>query len=75
MLECLKLGKPIIISNVGYIGEILSNDYPLYCKPKDINSIVNAIQFYINMKNKKLFSENLQKLFDKFSYIKHKTNP
>ena len=72
MLECLKLGKPIIISNVGYISEFLGEDYPLYCSPKDYKSIIKSINHYISIDDKVLFSEKLKKIFDKFSFEKHK---
>jgi glycosyltransferase involved in cell wall biosynthesis len=73
MLECLKLGKPIIISNVGYISEFLGIDYPLYCKPRDYQSIIKAVDQYISISDKILFSKNLEKMFDPFSFGKHKS--
>jgi glycosyltransferase involved in cell wall biosynthesis len=73
MLECLKLGKPIIISNVGYISEFLGIDYPLYCEPRDYKSIIKAIDKYISISDKILFSKNLQKMFDPFSFGNHKS--
>jgi glycosyltransferase involved in cell wall biosynthesis len=49
LLECISLGKPIIISNVGFINEVLTNNYQYYCNPKDVNSIIeNLIKFYSN---------------------------
>lgn len=71
LLEALFVGKPIIISNVGYIEEILSKDYPFYCNAGDIDSIINSIiKFRENTDVKKLVPF-LQNIYSRFSLKKH----
>jgi glycosyltransferase involved in cell wall biosynthesis len=71
LLEALYLGKPIIISKVGYINEVLGEDYPFYCKPGDIDSIVEC---FVNFKNYSSISDlcfNLKQKYNKFSLKEH----
>ena len=70
MLESLKFGIPLIISNVGYIDEFLGQDYKLYCSPKNYKSIVRAFYKFIEI-DKKKFSKDLKKIFSKFSLEIH----
>ena len=71
LLEALHLGKPIIISNVGYVSEILGEDYPLYCKPKNVESIVKCILDFRSKYNTIEFSRWLEIKYENFSYEKH----
>jgi glycosyltransferase involved in cell wall biosynthesis len=69
LLECMYLGTPIVITSVGYIAEILGDNYPLYCKPKDVDSIVSSILKCVDL-SKSNFSKNYN--YVKFSHNSHK---
>ncbi len=75
LLESLSVGTPVIITNVGYISDVLSENYPLYCIPGNVNSIVDKIlTFNNNFKNSLLLSKNsLIKLYSRYSHSSHKT--
>lgn len=72
LLECIYLDKPIIISNVGYISEVLGEDYPLYCKPKCVDSIVNKLQFFTDEYFKPVKHLNTKKNYFNYSREEHK---
>ena len=72
LLEALYLGKPIIISKVGYINEALGEEYPLYCMAGDIDSIVKC---FVDFKYNYSISDlglNLKNMYSKFSLEQHK---
>jgi glycosyltransferase involved in cell wall biosynthesis len=71
LLEGMSLGKPIILSNVGYINEVLGNDYPLYCEPNNIDSIVNCIVRFKEHYHTQEFSEWIEAQYSKFSMKEH----
>lgn len=71
MLECMKYGVPIMITNVGYINEFLGNNYQLYIKPKCTKSIINTFNLFIKM-DKNYLANNLKKKYKKFRIHEHK---
>lgn len=72
LLECIYLNKPIIISNVGYISEVLGDDYPLYCIPKSVESIIINIQKFTELYFKREINLNINKYYYFFSRDQHK---
>jgi len=74
LLEAIFLGKAIIISNVGYINEVLGIDYPLFCYPGDVNSISSTIEKAIPFVKNNTFSNTLSALYAPFSFHNHKIN-
>jgi glycosyltransferase involved in cell wall biosynthesis len=72
LLESLALNKPILISNVGFIEEVLGSDYPLYCLPNDEDSIYLKIISFLNNINKFSNSEYFSNLYKPFSHENHK---
>jgi glycosyltransferase involved in cell wall biosynthesis len=71
MLESFALGKPIIISSIGYVGEILGDDYPFYCEAGNLDSMFLAIQKYID--NILFYSNSMffQDIYNPYSYHNH----
>tara|TARA_R100001143_G_scaffold57496_1_gene54792 strand:- start:2773 stop:3879 length:1107 start_codon:yes stop_codon:yes gene_type:complete len=74
LLEALRLKKPFIVTKVGYISEILGEDYPLYCKVKNIESIRNAIRESLRLSenNADKFKSYLNKIYQKINYEQHR---
>jgi glycosyltransferase involved in cell wall biosynthesis len=72
LLEALYLGKPIIISRVGYINEALGQKYPLYCKAGDIDSIVRCFVDFKDYYSTSDLCLDLKNKYDKFSLQEHK---
>jgi glycosyltransferase involved in cell wall biosynthesis len=72
LLECIYLDKPIIISNVGYISEVLGEDYPLYCKPRCVDSIINKIQYFTDEYFKPSNHLDTKKNYSNYSREEHK---
>lgn len=73
LVEALYLRKPIIISNVGYIEEILGVNYPLYCEPGNIESIVNGIIACFNKDIDRIkLRQFMADKYELFSISKHK---
>ncbi len=67
LLENAAMGKPAITTNVpGCNNVILDNYNGLLCKPKDSNSLTQAIEKFINLdfKNKELFGINSRKYIE-----------
>lgn len=48
LLESLSRAKPILISPVGFIPEVLGSDYPFYIQPGNVQSIVNGIKSLVD---------------------------
>ena len=48
ILEAVILNVPVICSNVGYISEILGEDYPFYINLDDPNTITYHLDFILN---------------------------
>jgi glycosyltransferase involved in cell wall biosynthesis len=71
LLECLYIGTPIIISKVGYISDILGDDYPLYCEPKSVNSLKKEI---LKFCNKELIHFNSDVLHNYYKNYSHKVH-
>jgi len=62
LLESLSQSIPIIITKVGFIPEVLGNDYSYYCEPESVDSIISAVNIYFN--NFNIAERN--KLFEKY---------
>ena len=72
LLEAMYLGKPIIISRVGYIDEALGPNYPLYCKAGDIDSIVKCFIDFKDFYSNSELCLDLKNKYNKFSLQGHK---
>lgn len=71
LLEAIFLGKPIVITQVGYIEEVLGKEYPLYCIPGEVKSIANClIKSIVNVDDEQ-FSNYLRSLYIPFSAKNH----
>ena len=68
LLESLHVGTPILISKVGYIEDALGLDYPLYCEPRSVNSIINKIENIIESKNLNI---DFKSIYSRFSNNSH----
>ncbi len=72
LLESISVGTPMIITNVGYISEALGENYPLYCKINDINSIINCFNKFDEIDNILEFKNDLFQIYkNKFSHKFH----
>lgn len=71
LLETLRLAKPIVITEVGYVSEVLGSDYPLYCKAGDLKSIQAGILAAIEIYNKSEFPNKLTEIYKRFNYFQH----
>ncbi len=72
LLESISLGTPIIITKVGFINEVLGEDYPLYCNIGNSNSIIKCFEKLNKIDNIINFSENLKSIYNKnFSHKIH----
>jgi len=73
LLESIALDKPIVISNVGFIDEVLGSDYPFYCLPNNEDDLFKKIMIFIN--NREKYSEQgcFKKYFKNFTIEKHST--
>lgn len=74
LIEALRLGKPIIITKVGYISEIMGQDYPLYCRVGDMGSILGAVREAISKTESEAgkFKSFLHNIYQKISYEQHR---
>jgi glycosyltransferase involved in cell wall biosynthesis len=72
LLESISVGTPMIITNVGYVKEVLGDNYPLYCKAKDINSIISCFNSFEKIDNKLEFKSYLFQIYkNNFSHKFH----
>lgn len=71
LLEALRLAKPIVITKVGYINEVLGEDYPLYSIPKDIESIQKASINAIKIHGRSDFKTFLNEIYQNFNQKNH----
>lgn len=72
LLESMSVGTPVIISNVGYINDVLGENYPLYCQPKSVSSIIDIINTYIEFQQKINFSELISENYKQYSRENHR---
>jgi glycosyltransferase involved in cell wall biosynthesis len=70
----MSVGTPVIISNVGYINDVLGDNYPLYCIPRSVSSIVHAINTFINYQDKFKFNEFIIENYKQYSRDNHRIN-
>lgn len=72
LLESMSLGTPVIITKVGFINEALGDDYPLYCKIGNSDSIIKCFENLSKIDNINILKENLKCIYnDKFSHKTH----
>jgi len=72
LLESISVGTPMIITNVGYVNEVLGDNYPLYCNAKDINSIISCFISFDKIDNKLEFKNYLFQIYkNNFSHKFH----
>jgi glycosyltransferase involved in cell wall biosynthesis len=72
LLESISVGTPMIITKVGYVSEVLGNNYPLYCNAKDINSIIRCFNSFDKIDNKLEFKSYLFQIYkNNFSHKFH----
>jgi glycosyltransferase involved in cell wall biosynthesis len=72
LLESLSVGTPVIISRVGYINDVLGDDYPLYCDAKSISSILKKFNEYIEFENKHNLNKLILENYNKYSQENHR---
>lgn|GEM_PF-1022423 len=74
LLEALRLQKLIVISKVGYISEILGEDYSLYCRVGDVDSIREALINAISVTKSEVgnFKSFMKNVYQKVSYEQHR---
>lgn len=73
LLEAMSVGLPIVTTKVGYIEEMLGENYPFYCKEKDSESLAVTIQKLLDYDNKTELSKKLKERYHKyFSNMAHK---
>ncbi|MDB5013584.1 MAG: glycosyl transferase group 1 [Daejeonella sp.] len=70
LLEAMYIGKPVIITNVGYVEEALGMDYELYCEVGNSNSIITAFDRFERMDKEEL-SRTLKVKYNKFNLGEH----
>lgn len=71
LLESMTLSKPIIVSKIGYIPEILGENYPLYCKVGDVSSIKKAMLRSIKLNGDDDFRSDLYTKYQKINFAEH----
>lgn len=72
LLESIYLGKPIIISKVGYIEEVLGLDYELYCEPRSVDSLILAFERFVKIDNQNIATSFIDIWNKQFSHSLHK---
>lgn len=72
LLEGLRLGKPVVITRTGYIGEVLGEEYPLYCEAGNRKSIEGALLHAATLALDPAFRKLLQSYYEPFSMNMHK---
>jgi glycosyltransferase involved in cell wall biosynthesis len=71
LLESMSVGLPVLISNVGYIQDVLGEDYPLYCEAKSVNSILQNLNKYYELENKLDLNLYMFKKYKNYSHENH----
>jgi glycosyltransferase involved in cell wall biosynthesis len=72
LLESIYVGKPIIISKVGYIEEVLGVDYELYCEPRSVDSLILAFERFVKIDNQNIATNFIGLWNKQFSHSLHK---
>lgn len=73
LLESLHVGTPVIISNVGFVEDVVGSDYPFFCTPKDSKSIADGILKYCLIEDKTEFRNKSARLYKRYSNHNHKS--
>jgi glycosyltransferase involved in cell wall biosynthesis len=70
MFEYMATGVPILGSNVGSVGEILTNKNAIIFDPSDNQTILDGIDFFVNHKNEAqlLAQESLKNTIENYSW-------
>lgn len=75
LLEAMSVGLPIITTRVGYVNELLGDDYPFYCEPKNEASLKDCIERFSRYEDKPGLSDYLQQRYHAaFSRQSHRQN-
>jgi glycosyltransferase involved in cell wall biosynthesis len=73
LLEAMSVGLPVITTKVGYVNEILGDDYPFYCLPENEASIISTLQQYMVYPRKEELSQYLKNRYHElFSRESHR---
>ncbi|WP_343689001.1 glycosyltransferase family 4 protein [Chitinophaga sp.] len=73
LLEAMSVGLPVITTRVGYVNELLGDNYPFYCEPKNEASLKDCIERFRSYADKDGLSEWLQQRYQaQFSRQSHK---
>jgi glycosyltransferase involved in cell wall biosynthesis len=67
IFEYMATNIPIIASNIGSVAEIINQNNAIIYNPKDEKSIINAIEYFLNNKEK-----SIQKSYNSLKDIKEK---
>ena len=74
MLEAMACGKPVIVSDVGGISEVVRDkENGLLIEPKDVDSLVKAINFLLDNPDKarELGEKAKRVIFENYTWIKN----
>lgn len=63
LLEAMSVGLPVITTRVGYVNELLGDDYPFYCEPKNEASLKDCIERFDRYEDKAGLSARLQERY------------
>lgn len=75
LLEAMSVGLPVITTCVGYVNELLGDDYPFYCEPKNEASLKDCIERFERYEDKAgLSAMLLQRYQAHFSRQSHQQN-
>ncbi len=72
LLESIYVGKPIIITKVGFVEDVLGSNYELYCEPRNIESLVSAFTKFMDEKNENFGAKPMRLFYQKFSQKFHR---
>ena len=72
ILESMMMGTIVLTTKVGLIGEILGDEYPFYFEFKNINSLQNSINKFVNYEKKEELSQKIKSIYwEKYSKKVH----
>ena len=74
LLESIYIGKPIIITKVGFVEDVLGSNYQLYCEPRNVESLVSAFARFLVGKNETFGAKTMKLFYQKYSQKLHKVS-